>query len=183
MRYPDKAGTGKKNRWWIVLVVICMMMTSLCTGCGGEGSQEGSQEGTLDTSRQTTATETERTLPQEQSDRPDRDGVYDSRDEVALYLYVYGQLPSNYITKNEARDLGWQGGSLEPYAPGKCIGGDHFGNYERQLPEGNYHECDIDTLGADSRGAKRLVYSDEDIYYTGDHYRTFVQLYDEDGEL
>ena len=32
---------------------------------------------------------------------PDRDGIYDSRDEVALYIHTYGELPSNYITKKE----------------------------------------------------------------------------------
>ena len=113
---------------------------------------------------------------------PDRDGIYDSRDEVALYIHTYGELPSNYITKKEAEALGWQGGSLEDYAPGKCIGGNHFGNYEGQLPEGHsYKECDIDTLGKSSRGAKRIVYSDDGlIYYTDDHYSTFTLLYGEE---
>lgn len=50
------------------------------------------------------------------------------------YLIEYGQLPNNSITKKEAKKLGWSGGSLEPYAPGKCIGGDYFGNYEKVLP-------------------------------------------------
>ena len=60
----------------------------------------------------------------------DEDGVYTTKDDVALYLHTYGHLPSNFITKKEAEKLGWSGGSLEPYAPGKCIGGSHFGNYE-----------------------------------------------------
>ena len=100
---------------------------------------------------------------------------------MALYIHVYDSLPDNFITKKEAQALGWTGGSLEPYAPGKCIGGDYFGNYEELLPEQSgreYHECDIDTLGAKSRGAKRIVYSNDGlIYYTGDHYTTFEQLY------
>jgi guanyl-specific ribonuclease Sa len=108
----------------------------------------------------------------------DRDGTYTSKDDVALYLYTYGELPDNFITKKEAQALGWSGGSLEPYAPGKCIGGDKFGNYEGVLPQNSYHECDIDTLGAKSRGAKRIVYSDDgDIYYTQDHYESFELLY------
>lgn len=108
----------------------------------------------------------------------DEHGVYTSKDDVALYIHTFGKLPENFITKKEAQALGWQGGSLEPYAPGKCIGGGYFGNYEGTLPDGDYRECDIDTLGRKSRGAKRLVYSDDGrIYYTDDHYETFTQLY------
>lgn len=113
----------------------------------------------------------------------DEYGVYTSMEDVALYLYTYEELPDNFITKKEARALGWEGGSLDPYAPGMCIGGDYFGNYEGNLPEEEgreYHECDIDTLGARSRGAKRIVYSNDGlIYYTEDHYETFTLLYGE----
>lgn len=112
------------------------------------------------------------------------DGAYTSRDDVALYIYLYGHLPSNFITKKEAEKLGWKGGSLEPYAPGKCIGGSRFGNYEGLLPEKDgrsYTECDIDTLGADKRGAKRIVFSNDGlIYYTEDHYESFELLYGEE---
>ena len=111
------------------------------------------------------------------------DGVYCSKEDVALYIHTYGKLPSNYITKKEAEKLGWSGGSLEPYAPGKCIGGSRFGNYEGLLPEAegrSYTECDIDTLGASKRGAKRIVYSNDGlIYYTEDHYASFELLYGE----
>ncbi len=116
-----------------------------------------------------------------QSEEIDVYGEYYSKDEVAAYIHLYGKLPSNYITKKEARALGWTGGSLEKYAPGKCIGGDRYGNYEGVLPdEGDikYYECDIDTLGKKKRGKKRIVYSDDgSIYYTEDHYNTFTQLY------
>lgn len=113
----------------------------------------------------------------------DEDGIYTSKEDVALYLYTYGHLPSNFITKKEARALGWEGGSLEPFAPGKCIGGDHFGNYEGRLPEArgrSWQECDINTLGARSRGPERLAWSNDGlIYYTGDHYETWELLYGE----
>lgn len=119
--------------------------------------------------------------PAEEAGLPDPDGTYTSRDEVALYIRTYGQLPQNFITKKEAQALGWPGGSLEPYAPGKCIGGSKFGNYEGLLPDApgrTWTECDIDTLGADSRGAKRIVFSSDGlIYYTEDHYASFTQLY------
>lgn len=114
----------------------------------------------------------------------DENGSYTSRDDVALYIHTYGHLPQNFITKKEAQELGWSGGSLEPYAPGKCIGGSRFGNYEGLLPEKDgrsYTECDIDTLGASSRGAKRIVFSNDGlIYYTDDHYESFTLLYGEE---
>ena len=110
------------------------------------------------------------------------DGSYTAKEDVALYIHTYGKLPQNFITKKQARELGWGGGSLEPYAPGKCIGGDRFGNYEGLLPEGHiYTECDINTLGASSRGAERIIFSSDGlIYYTGDHYASFTLLYGEE---
>lgn len=114
----------------------------------------------------------------------EEDGTYNSAEDVSLYLYTYGHLPDNYITKSEARDLGWTGGSVEQVAPGCAIGGDRFGNREGVLPsepDRSYRECDIDTIGQSSRGAKRLVYSDDGlIYYTEDHYESFTLLYGEE---
>ena len=111
----------------------------------------------------------------------DEDGVYTSKEDLALYIHTYGHLPANFVTKDEARDAGWNGGSLEPYCPGKCIGGDRFGNREGLLPAAKgrvWTECDVNTLGAKSRGAERLVFSNDGlIYYTGDHYESFERLY------
>ena len=115
----------------------------------------------------------------------EEDGTYTTKEDVARYIHTYGHLPDNFIAKKQAQALGWEGGSLEPYAPGKCIGGSRFGNYEGTLPEKDgrtYTECDIDTLGASKRGAKRIVFSNDGlIYYTEDHYETFELLYGEDG--
>ena len=114
----------------------------------------------------------------------DEGGEYTSAEDVALYLHLYAHLPQNFITKKDARALGWNGGGLDDYADGKCIGGDRFGNYEGLLPDApgrEYHECDIDTLHAASRGAKRIVYSSDGlIYYTEDHYESFILLYGEE---
>ena len=107
------------------------------------------------------------------------DGIYDTKDEVAMYLWTYHHLPDNYMTKKEARKHGWSSGALNRTIEGMCIGGDRFGNNEKKLPKGNtYYECDIDTITKKSRGAKRIVYSaDWDIWYTEDHYETFELLY------
>ena len=113
----------------------------------------------------------------------DEGGEYTSAEDVALYLHLYAHLPQNFITKKDARALGWNGGGLDDFEYGKCIGGDRFGNNEGLLPEAHgrdYYECDIDTLHEDSRGAKRIVFSNDGlIYYTEDHYDSFELLYGE----
>ena len=115
----------------------------------------------------------------------DEDGTYNSAEDVGLYLYTYGELPDNYITKNEARSMGWEYGSVEDYAgDGAAIGGDKFRNEDGTLPTADgrqYYECDIDTVGETKRGAERIVWSNDGlIYYTADHYESFELLYGPD---
>ena len=182
----------KKIRYFILtLLSLCMM---LFVACGGtEPAAPQNDETVIETetavesfSEVDSESETYEESVYETEVSIDYDGVYTSKEDVALYLYTYGELPQNFITKKEAKKLGWEGGYLEPYAPGMCIGGDTFGNYEGILPDDDgitYKECDIDTLGAKKRGAKRIVFSNEgDIYYTEDHYESFVQLYGDDME-
>ena len=109
-------------------------------------------------------------------------GSYTSKEQVAAYINTFGKLPSNYITKEQARKLGWVSsqGNLDRVAPGKSIGGDRYGNYEQLLPikaGRRYFECDIDYHGG-RRNAKRIIFSNDGlIYYTEDHYNTFELLY------
>lgn len=144
---------------------------------------EETSEGTT-TEATTTEATTEATTEESLEIKIDEEGSYTTCEDVSLYIYTYGKLPENFMTKKEAKKLGWEGGSLEDYAPGMCIGGDYFGNYEGLLPTADgreYHECDIDTLGAKSRGAKRIIYSNDGlIYYTEDHYESFTLLYGEE---
>ena len=99
---------------------------------------------------------------------------------VVLYLEVYDELPPNYITKSEAQALGWEGGSVGKYKEGAAIGGDYFGNREGLLPTADgrsYTECDIDTHGYSSRGSRRLVFSNDGLYfYTSNHYESFSEV-------
>ena len=112
----------------------------------------------------------------------EENGWYDSKEEVALYIHTFGHLPDNYVTKKEARNAGWESGSIEKFFPGCSIGGDVFQNREGLLPKASgrtYYECDIDTAGQRSRGAKRIVFSNDGlIYYTEDRYESFTLLYD-----
>ena len=133
---------------------------------------------------QTSSSSGDDSLYQDAAPELAEDGTYNSAEDVSLYLHLYDHLPDNYITKSEARDLGWTGGSVERYAPGCAIGGDRFGNREGLLPSENgrtYYECDIDTIGESSRGAKRIIFSNDGlIYYTEDHYESFTLLYGEE---
>lgn len=138
-----------------------------------EISEENSDEDTYLEEEQQSFTDGEYTVVE--------GGSYTTKEEVALYIYTYGGLPANFITKSEARDLGWENkeGNLQEVAPGMSIGGDRYGNYEQLLPDGKYKECDINYHGG-YRGDERLVYSEDGyIYYTDDHYESFTQLYPE----
>ena len=150
------------ENWKIIgLILIVLLAVVAVSGCIGDDSDSDSSALALNDINIT------------------EDGTYDSKEEVAAYISTYHKLPSNYITKGEAKALGWHGGSVEKYAPGKCIGGDIFTNRQSILPiTHEYRECDIDTLGASSRGPKRIVYSTDDfeVYYTGDHYASFEHL-------
>ena len=162
---------------------------SAAASASAEADSESSAAASTSTKTETSGSETQSAtvLPSPESwldgEELDENGTYSSQEDVAAYLVTYKRLPDNYITKKQAEKLGWHGGSLEPYAPGKCIGGSRFGNYEGRLPEDEvYYECDIDTLGAEKRGAERLVYCEdfEHIYYTSDHYESFTLIYSAD---
>jgi len=102
-----------------------------------------------------------------------------SKECVSEHIRRTGTLPENFITKKQARELGYGGGDLWRYARGKSIGGDRFGNFERKLPDKKgriWRECDVDYAGG-ARGAKRLVFSNDGlIFYTADHYESFERV-------
>ena len=169
--------------WLLALVMLFSLV-----GCGADApvQDDSSLPQQEQQDAQNAPSEDADTLSDDDASAPqiDEDGSYTTKDDVALYIHTYGHLPDNFITKKDARALGWNGGGLDDYADGKCIGGDRFGNYEGLLPDApgrEYHECDIDTLHAASRGAKRIVYSNDGlIYYTEDHYESFILLYGEE---
>jgi len=65
-----------------------------------------------------------------------------------------------------------------PFPYGKD--GSEFSNREGRLPAfgaGYYREYTVDTPGSSDRGARRIVAGRAgEIYYSDDHYRTFVRL-------
>ena len=179
-------------------LLMTVLSLSLFTGCAKEDVElatdiltavlETELEEDTEVIEETAGEEFTESLPEEEPvEEPalSEDGTYTSKDEVAEYLYLYGHLPSNFITKKEAKKLGGVSseGNLDEGAPGMSIGGDYFGNYEGLLPEADgrdYYECDIDFDGT-YRNAKRIVFSNDGlIYYTEDHYESFEILYGEE---
>ncbi len=134
---------------------------------------------------ETTSAKTEKTTVTETTAEKlsvEKDGSYTNPEDVAEYIHTFGTLPKNFITKDEAKALGWDNkkGNLWDIAEGKSIGGDYFGNYEGLLPKAKgrkYTECDVNYEGG-YRGSERIIFSNDGlIYYTNDHYQTFTQLY------
>jgi hypothetical protein len=111
---------------------------------------------------------------------------YTSKDSVAAYIYLFHKLPANYINKSAAQELyeakgntftKWNFNPLNVL--GYMVGGDVYYNNEKKLPVISmvYYEADVDYFG-DNRGTKRLVWTtDGAVFYTANHYETFVKLY------
>ncbi len=158
----------------LLYIVTAVFALSLFTGCTS----------TYDTTKQLVTTYDKHDISTEALEYAEsivvQDGVYTTPAMVAAYLHTFNKLPSNFITKKEAQQLGWNNkeGNLHEVAPGKSIGGDHFGNYEELLPkQKKYKECDVN-YESGRRNAERIIFStDGDIYYTDDHYENFKKLY------
>ena len=100
---------------------------------------------------------------------------------VDLYLKQHGVLPENYITKEQAMQLGWVSwkGNLSSVAPDKLIGGDIYRNLNGKLPTkvGRlWHEADL-TFDGNCRSDARILYSNDDlIFVTYSHYENYYEI-------
>jgi hypothetical protein len=96
-------------------------------------------------------------------------------------VLVHGELPDYYISKEEARRLGWDSkkGNLAEVLPGRMIGGDVFRNGEGKLPDAPgrvWYEADVDYTGG-YRNGKRILFSNDGlIFFTDTHYLTFTEI-------
>ena len=160
---------GKLRAFALVLLAALLLLT----GCSLPAVTEDIAELPLADA----VPETEKTVPEEEPAGP----IIEPQ-AIADYLFTYGRLPDNFITKKEAQELGWDStrNYVSDVAPGKSIGGDRFGNYEGVLPKvkgRTYYEADCYyTKG--KRTAERIVYSsDGHVWYTEDHYVTFTELF------
>ena len=104
-----------------------------------------------------------------------------TNDEIVVkYLKEHGELPDYYITKSEAKSLGWvpSKGNLCEVAPGRAIGGDIWTNRQKSLPTKSgrkYFEADLN-YNCGNRNADRVVFSNDGlVFVTFDHYRSFEE--------
>ena len=94
------------------------------------------------------------------------------RSTVAIPVVSVDRLPAEaQATINLIR----RGGPF-PYAKDGTV----FGNRERRLPQakkGYYREYTVKTTGSRDRGVRRIITGQGgEIYYTGDHYASFVRV-------
>lgn len=93
----------------------------------------------------------------------------------------HGELPTTYITRDTAKQLGWdpKKGNLSAIAPGKTIFGGIYRNKNGKLPSAPgrvWHEADINYTGG-FRNDERVVFSNDGLMFvTYDHYYTFTEI-------
>ena len=171
----------KRNKV-VRLIVLLLTVALLLSSCTANALETAKKKKNTAAPQATAVVETPTAVPEPTA----TSGPLDEAQRIADYIFEHGELPENFIMKKQAQALGWDSmyNYVSDVAPGKSIGGDHFGNYEGKLPTKNgrkYYECDIDTKGKKSRGAKRIVFSNDGlIYYTDDHYESFTLLYGEE---
>lgn len=168
------------------LFIIIFLLVSALSGCSNndlltDNTQYNQNSETSDENAEVIEDQVETDNSEDDTDIKE-DGLYTNPYDVARYLNTYNKLPSNFITKKEAAELGWESekGNLWEVTDEMSIGGDYFGNREGLLPKKDgrkWFECDVNYSGG-YRGAERIVFSNDGlIYYTDDHYDSFTQLY------
>lgn len=157
----------KRKAFNIFALILAMLI--IIAGCVSNNSDKKTENNTL-------------ILEEIAGSDIDEHGTYTDPYQVAEYIHTYDKLPSNYITKKQASNLGWESdkGNLWEVTDKMSIGGDKYGNREGLLPKKDgriYYECDVNYEGG-YRGAERIVFSNDGlIFYTEDHYKNFTQLY------
>ena len=102
-------------------------------------------------------------------------------DGADWWLLYYGILPYYYLSKAEAKKLGWKNwkGNLYLVAPGRMIGGGIYNNKESKLPKASgriWYEADINYTFL-YRGDERILFSNDGlIFITRNHYLSFIEI-------
>ena len=176
----------------IFLVGLVATFFAACTATGDfVGGDEDELSSSVQKKSSSSVAESSSASVKSIYDAVEESGLYTTKDSVAAYLCKFDKLPANYVGKNEGKKLyesktgkTFEKWNFNPWATiNVMIGGDNFDNfasspdnYHETLPEGSYHEADVE-YSAKNRGTKRLVYQpDCVIYYTADHYETFTRM-------
>jgi len=165
------------KKWLTILMVIFVIITMVGCQSAEKEAPANSPDSAVSEEEKSTDTNSESGQIKIEEGKS-----YFTKEDVAVYIHKFKKLPHNFITKSEAREMGWDNsqGNLWDITNKKSIGGDRFYNREGLLPEAEgrrYYECDINYSGG-YRGAERIVYSNDSlIFYTDDHYNSFERLY------
>ena len=170
----------RKRNKLLTLFVLLLTAMLLLSSCAANALETAKGKKNTAAPQVTAVAETPTAVP-EPTATP---GPLDEAQRIADYIFEHGELPDNFITKKQAQALGWdpkvKHNNVDDVAPGKSIGGDYFGNYEQKLPvvKGRkYYEADCFYQGG-KRNAYRIIYStDGHVWYTEDHYNTFIELF------
>jgi hypothetical protein len=96
-------------------------------------------------------------------------------------LFYLKLLPTNYITKANAKYVGWKQskGNLDKVLPGAQIGGDIFYNYSNKLPAAQgriWYEADLN-YEKGYRNGHRVLYSNDGLVFVSfNHYHSFYEI-------
>jgi hypothetical protein len=97
------------------------------------------------------------------------------------WIKYYGKLPDYYISREEAKSLGWKPkkANLGQSAPGKMMFGGEYFNDNGKVPQKagrKWYEADIN-YETGKRNKSRILFSNDGlIFVTYDHYETFYEI-------
>ena len=166
----------------LALLLAAVMLLGACSANAAVTAKSKKRKNTARPTATVTATATETPAAEEDAaESTEEPGPIIEPQRIADYIFEHGELPDNFITKKEAQAMGWDSryNYVSDVAPGMSIGGDYFGNYEGKLPRvkgRKYYEADC-WYTEGPRNAYRIIFSsDGHVWYTEDHYNTFVEL-------
>ncbi len=174
---------NKTVRLFVILLAAILLLSS-CAANALETARSKKKKSspTAAVTAVTTAAPVLPTEPGAASEATAEPGPMETAQELADYIFEHGELPEGFVTKNQAQEMGWKTKyrNVGDIFPGLAIGGDYFGNYEKKLPviKGRkYYEADCFYQGG-PRNEYRIIFSnDGHVWYTEDHYNTFIELF------
>ena len=167
------AGRGARTAAAAVVLLLVVLVAVLAGLLGSPGS-DGSAAAPAGSTRASSSRSSVATAPTTRRPSGGATATTGSRDpQSGLRVVALAQLPREAQQTVALIDAG----GPFPYAKD----GVTFGNNERVLPahpRGWYREYTVRTPGENDRGPRRIVTGDDDreIFYTGDHYVTFVRV-------